>query len=143
MCPEKLDQVNKRNTNVNIYDGYLRAELKKQHFKKAPDKFYYELFNTWQASDAHIRSRFCSQKNDISPVPMTFPFDDVDFRMDLDSFRLELTDEEATIFDLYFIEEYNQEEVAGMLGFTQGRISQKIKIIEEKYIRFTAEEEEA
>lgn len=126
MCPEKLDQVNKRNTNVNIYDKHLRAELKKQHFKKAPDKFYSNFVNYCQATEAHL----------------VHPFDDVDFQLDLESFRLELTEEEVTIFDLYFCEEYNQEEIAAMLNFTQGRISQKIRIIEDKYIRFTAEEEE-
>lgn len=126
MCPEMLDKVNKRNTNVNMYSKELREALKKEHFKKAPEKFYSNFVNYCQATEAHL----------------TFPFDDVDFQLDLESFRLELTEEELVIFELYFIQEYNQEEVAVAVGLTQGRISQKIRLIEEKYVEFMAESDE-
>jgi hypothetical protein len=117
-----LSKVKKDNSNITYYSRSLWKELRKERFRPLKEEQYERFFNYCIAS----RQLECS------------PFEDVDFQMDLEKFKGTLSDREGECLD-YFLDSVKQEDIAFMMGVSQGLVSEVLGVVFTKFSAFYCE----
>lgn len=101
-----LSSVKKDNSNITYYSRPLWKALRKERFKPLTKEKY----------DNYVAYRIVSNTLSFNP------YDDLEFKMDLDVFRGTLSKVQQQCFD-YFLNGMPQKDISIMVGRTQGRVS--------------------
>jgi hypothetical protein len=111
------EEVRRDNSNVWRYSKKIFLELRKEKFHKAmPQK--------------HIQ--FCDFMGELA---LYEPFNEIDFKLDLETFRKTLGPLDKRIFDLVVIG-LIQEEIKEVVGISQPSVSKRLAKIRESFKEF-------
>lgn len=118
-----LERVKKDNSNIRGFNDRLWRELRKERFRKPQHEKYIS---------------YC-----ISAGKTSFnPYNDLNTTLDIEEFKNQLSEIEKECFE-YFLVGMIQEEIAIMMGNSQGRVSQILTKVVEKFKEFYKEDDNA
>lgn len=111
------ESVRRDNSDLFRYSVRLDKELRKERFPKEKPE---QIINFFDA---------------LGTVELVDPYQDIDFRMDMEKFLATQPDLDRSIMRMYLLK-MTQTEIAGKLGVCQATVCNRFKVIKEKFAEF-------
>lgn len=115
-------QVSRDNSDIWRYSPDLYSALRKEKFSKAKPE------------------AFIDYKDAIGELGLVSPYESMDLQMDLEKFKLTLSESDLEIFTLMLLG-MKQREITEVVGLCQAAVSNRLRKIRSKFKEFYYEEE--
>lgn len=116
------ERVDRNNTNIWRYSTTLFAELKKENYIQSDPELYRKYLES------------------VGAVGYSEPFKDIDFKLDVDKFKEQLSAIDLDIFNLMLLG-LKHREIKEVVGLSQTAISKRLNKIYKAFREFYYDEE--